>query len=489
MTIRRVAHALLLWTLTCIAFPAVADSLARIVRLSYVDGDVRMDRGAGRGFERAVMNMPVVQGNQLETQDHATAEVEFEEGSTLRLIPNSAVTFQQLGRLDSGERVSVIDLLDGTAYLEAARKTDALVLASGKQQIVMTHPARMRVTRHGSEIRFVVLKGDVDVQMEDGGVRVKKGQTYALDLNDASHYYLAKGVDPEPYDDWDQQRDQYRETYAANHHDGYNSLYNYGWSDLNYFGGFFDYAGYGTLWRPFGMSPSWDPFGDGGWMFYPSYGYMWISGYPWGWMPYRYGSWVNVPTYGWCWQPGMYWNSWYAMPPMYGAPAGYVGPHPPLLAANAITQPTLAVGKGLMNGVQDGRYQSWMQARAQAPGMALPGKSQVTPLSTQPTAAASMTRTTTMASFRAPSAATASGATFRSHTFSRAYGMGSEAGYSGGGYGGGHSSGMSSGGSSGGASRSSRGGEGGMSGGGGGSSRGGGGGGGGGSRGGGSSHK
>ncbi len=428
MTMRRVGFALLCWTLTCLPLPAAADSLARIVRLSYVEGDVQIDRGAGRGFERAVMNMPVVQGNQIETGDHATAEVEFEEGSTLRLVPNSVVTFPQLGLLDSGERVSALELLDGTAYLEAAKKTDALALVSGKHQIVMTHPARMRVTRHGSEVRLAVLKGDVDVVMEGGGVRVRKGQTYALDLNDPSHYYLAKGVDPDPYDDWDQQRDKYRETYASNHHNGYNSFYNYGWSDLNYFGSFFDYAGYGTLWRPFGMDPFWDPFADGAWMFYPSYGYMWISGYPWGWMPYRYGSWINVPAYGWCWQPGAYWNTWYAMPPMYGAPAGYVGPRPPMLAASAITPPTVVVGHGPVKTVQEVQYQSWMQARAQAPGTSLAGKSQVAPYAAQPTSAA-MTRTTTLASFRAPNAATASGATFRPHTFSRLYEMSAETGY------------------------------------------------------------
>ena len=37
---------------------AFSDSKARIVRLSYVSGDVQIDRAQGQGFERAVMNMP-----------------------------------------------------------------------------------------------------------------------------------------------------------------------------------------------------------------------------------------------------------------------------------------------------------------------------------------------------------------------------------------------------------------------------------------------
>ncbi len=43
---------------------------------------------------------------------------------------------------------------------------------------------------------------------------------------------------------------------------------------------------------------------NGAWGFYPGYGYMFASAYPWGWMPYRYGNWMFVPSYGWMWQPG-----------------------------------------------------------------------------------------------------------------------------------------------------------------------------------------
>src|SRR5947209_19917330 len=37
-------------------------SQARIVRLSYVEGDVRIDRGGGEGFTKAFANMPLVEG-------------------------------------------------------------------------------------------------------------------------------------------------------------------------------------------------------------------------------------------------------------------------------------------------------------------------------------------------------------------------------------------------------------------------------------------
>src|SRR5579864_9709175 len=90
-----------------LALPAVADSQARIVRLSDVQGSVQMDKNTGMGFERAFLNLPITQGAQLQTGGNGRAEVEFEDGSTLRLAPDTKVEFSTLGLSDSGKRMSV----------------------------------------------------------------------------------------------------------------------------------------------------------------------------------------------------------------------------------------------------------------------------------------------------------------------------------------------------------------------------------------------
>ncbi len=72
-------------------------------------------------------------------------------------------------------------------------------------------------------------------------------------------------------------------------------------SDLNYYGNFMTVPGYGNVWQPYFIGANWSPFQDGGWAFYPGFGYMWVSGYPWGWMPYSYGSWAYAPGFGWVW--------------------------------------------------------------------------------------------------------------------------------------------------------------------------------------------
>src|SRR5512140_3169228 len=91
-----------------------ADSQARIVRLSYLEGEGQSDRG--EGYELAVLNMPVVQGMTIGTPENARAEIEFENGSTLRLADYSQIRFDQLSLRDSGGKVNLVRVDFGTVY-------------------------------------------------------------------------------------------------------------------------------------------------------------------------------------------------------------------------------------------------------------------------------------------------------------------------------------------------------------------------------------
>src|SRR5277367_357777 len=97
--------------------PALADSQARIVRLSDVQGSVQIDKNTGMGFENAFLNLPITQGAQVRTRDNGRAEIEFEDGSTLHLAPNTSVDFSALSLSDAGKHVSVVNLVEGMAYV------------------------------------------------------------------------------------------------------------------------------------------------------------------------------------------------------------------------------------------------------------------------------------------------------------------------------------------------------------------------------------
>src|SRR6187200_192790 len=94
---RKLATGLVALLLACWAsVPALAESHARIVRLSDVQVSVMIDRNTGDGFEKAFLNMPVTEGMALETKDGGRAEVEFEDGSVIRISPDTKLAFSEL---------------------------------------------------------------------------------------------------------------------------------------------------------------------------------------------------------------------------------------------------------------------------------------------------------------------------------------------------------------------------------------------------------
>jgi hypothetical protein len=80
-----------------------------------------------------------------------------------------------------------------------------------------------------------------------------------------------------------------------------------GMSDLDASGNWYNVPGQGYVWSPFDAESegaSWDPYGFGHWVYYPRYGFLWVSGYGWGYAPYQCGLWNYYDSFGWGWAPG-----------------------------------------------------------------------------------------------------------------------------------------------------------------------------------------
>jgi FecR protein len=322
---------------TLLALPALADSQIRIVRLSDVEGSVQIDKNTGLGFERAFLNLPITQGTRLQTRDNARAEIEFEDGSTLRLAPNTRVDFSTLSVNDSGKHLSVVNLTDGMAYVNWLGKSgDIFAVNFSRQKIELTSAAHFRIESSPSLSQVAVFKGDVNVAGPSENVTVEKKKMATFDDNQDGKYKLAK-VEEAPLDSWDKEAAEYHQQYSRNN----STPYGYGFSDLSYYGAFSNVPGYGMMWQPFLTGAGWDPFMDGAWSFYPGMGYMFVSAYPWGWMPYLYGNWMSVPGFGWMWQPG-YWNSYSTIPRYTNTGAGNV--HRLVAPTGSIR--AVAVGRG-----------------------------------------------------------------------------------------------------------------------------------------------
>jgi hypothetical protein len=320
-----------------LALPAMAESQARIVRLSDVQGRVQIDKNAGLGFENAFANLPITQGTQLRTRENGRAEIEFEDGSTLRVTPNTTIAFSRLGLNDAGKRISAIDLVEGKAYINwLGKSSDELTLNFSEERVELKQAAHFRVTNSSTEAEVANFKNELEIVGPSSTTKVGKKKMVTFDLNENDTATLAKNFEQDPYDQWDKQSIEYHDQYSKNNP----SPLGYGYSDLSYYGGYSNVAGFGTLWQPYFAGAGWNPFMDGAWSWYPGMGFMWASAYPWGWLPYRYGNWMFAPGFGWGWQPGGG-TTWHGGIHYVGAAASF---HPPAMPSGTVS--TVAVGRG-----------------------------------------------------------------------------------------------------------------------------------------------
>ncbi len=267
-----------------LSLAAMAESQVRIVRLSDVQGTVQINKNSGLGFETAFMNLPITQGTELRTLNNGRAEIEFEDGSALRLTPGTTVEFDTLNANDDGKRISRVKLVEGRAYVNWFGKSgDEFTLNFSQEKVSLTQPAHFRVTTSANSAEVASFKNEIEVTGAAGTVKVARDKMVSFDVQDNDRAAVAKNVVADPYDEWDQQASDYHDQYAKNN----KTPVGYGASDLNYYGSYTNVPGYGNLWQPYFAGSGWDPFMDGAWSWYPGYGFLWASAYPWGWLPYN----------------------------------------------------------------------------------------------------------------------------------------------------------------------------------------------------------
>lgn len=282
-------------------------SHARIVRLSFVEGDVAYQT-PGSPWQRAMMNLPLQQGFSLRT-DTGYAEVEFESGLLVELAGNTQLEFTQLSLID-GHKVTSLKLDQGTMIATAnLQKGDDISISSGNGDVTVPRSGRFRIDASQSQNWVTVFHGKVDVANGGNNTEVENGKTLhfgsAVANGDADQSNMDRSPKTDAFDKWASEREQAQD----NAQEGAGEFlrqrdYSFSTADLYNYGLWSNISGYGMGWQPFGMGANWMPFSNGLWMFDDmGADWMWASAEPWGWLPYHYGGWVYLDGEGWFWIP------------------------------------------------------------------------------------------------------------------------------------------------------------------------------------------
>jgi len=233
---------------------------AQIVRISHVEGDVRIQRGAANGdpdagsWEKAVADLPLETGFSLAT-GAGRAEIEFENASTLYLGENSILTFNDL-HSTAGVPYSELGLLAGTVslYIHPYVAGERFCLMTPTNEVVSKYPDRtyVRVESFADATTLTPLEGG---DMRLPGVpkdSVVPGRTWTYRRGVAADAIGAENDEAfAAWDKWVAARVSARAAAlsAVMEASGLTAPIP-GMADMAGQGTFFDCAPYGTCWEP-----------------------------------------------------------------------------------------------------------------------------------------------------------------------------------------------------------------------------------------------
>ncbi len=285
----------------------------RAVRLTFVAGAVSVERSDNTAEDAPVLNMALYEGTRLVTGDYGQAEIEFEDGSVVRLTPRSAVSLDALA-LEGGAARSTMTLLSGMAYFELRKSAgSAFRVNVGGVAVAPAENGVVRAAVGEQATTFAVLAGSAVVAKDKGfSATVRAGESLRVDARDDSRYFLSDNVEEQNWDRWNEERDEQAVDDAdarTSARDGFAGAQGYGWADLDANGSWYNLPGEGPVWQPNVADDQFDPYGYGAWT-WGTMSYVWASGYSWGWTPFRCGRWRYSNGFGWGWVPDSSCGSW-----------------------------------------------------------------------------------------------------------------------------------------------------------------------------------
>jgi hypothetical protein len=236
----------------------------QIVRLSYVEGDVRIARGLRNGhaggaeWEEATGGLPLETGFTLAT-GAGRAEIEFENASTVYLGENSVLMLNDL-HTTVGAPYTEVALLTGTVSLFIRPMVDheVFLLKTPTDTVVLRYPdnARFRVDSYLDGVGVTPLADGV--LRTPGGAQQELVRGKTLYYRDGQPIEYAGAKDSAAVGGWD----QWVAKRSADHYAAVAAVMKVakltkpipGLAGMADQGTFFDCAPYGTCWEPTGAS-------------------------------------------------------------------------------------------------------------------------------------------------------------------------------------------------------------------------------------------
>jgi hypothetical protein len=326
---RRIATVSAILAVVLVSGMAYADDdVTSLSYISYLERYATLQPGQGGETLDAVVNMPVLAGDELNTTRGARVEIQLAEGSTVWVDEFSTLDFDAIANSrDSAAPRTALYLADGTIAVEipaTAIGEGTIRLDSPNGTVNLDRPGLYRVDLQSGQLHVAAFTGLAELPAGVGSELLRTGQEATIG-GDGQIETAAMSDQSDDFWDWVQERRQpmpsarTEDVLSANAADHAAVLDNYGewvWVD----------TAAAWMWRPY-VGAGWSPYSYGRWYWTPV-GWNWISYEPWGWYPFHYGSWWWDASFGWVWGWdnvwGPAWVDWIYTPGYIGwCPRGY----------------------------------------------------------------------------------------------------------------------------------------------------------------------
>jgi hypothetical protein len=263
-----------------------------------MEGSVSFQPGGENDWVDAVLNRPLVTGDNLWADEDSRAEVHI--GSTaLRLGAKTGITL-----LEVSDRAAQIRLAQGSLIVKIRHvdDEDSYEIDTPNVAFTVMQPGdyRLDVDVDGNRTEVTVWRGRGEVTGGGSSYTVVANQHATFTGSDHLDYELGQVPAEDGFDTWASNRDQVEDqSDSAN----YVSREMTGYEDLDEYGDWSYVAGYGTCWRPRVLVAGWAPYHFGHWAWVGPWGWTWVEDEPWGFAPFHYGRWAFASG-GWLWVPG-----------------------------------------------------------------------------------------------------------------------------------------------------------------------------------------
>jgi hypothetical protein len=274
------------------------DPSSRVLRASYLQGEVSFRPGNVDDWTSATLNYPLSSGDHIWTDADARAELHV-GSNAIRLAPGTAFEILELDdnhlqiRLTQGSALIRLRTLESDDNVEIDTPTGAVTL-------MRDGTYRIDVSSDGATSTVTARNGDAEVTSNDNTVPVRPNSTVLFTADGASPD-VRNAAPMDEYDQWADSRDRAEDESVSAQ---YVSRDMTGYEDLDRNGTWSDDADYGHVWIPAHVAVDWAPYRYGRWAWVEPYGWTWIDDAPWGFAPFHYGRWAYVRD-RWVWAPGV----------------------------------------------------------------------------------------------------------------------------------------------------------------------------------------